>query len=371
MEVLGQVDDRLHRDLGVRLGAPGADLFGGDRAAGFLEPGHAANAEDGRVFEVDVQHHLPLAAPEWLLVGSSVRSRVGWMRARLPTAMARRTSRESVEPRRSCWWASEATAASRSSASARSRSPSTLTRPVTPTSARAMSKCPACAAARRSASVASGSNRALASSINRPSSEPILSTRVDVGVHEPGRLRGQADGALGDEPQPPRRQLPLIRASQHPWRRWSALDRVGQVAPDSVERPRAAANSTTANSATSGHPSRPAADRTRAAHRHHQRLARHRRPSRCCPHHLPSLVVLGRLVGARRCPAHRRDHRPRRAGAAGRGHRGDQHCHRPPTLEGPRRPHSTGASDVFSESFGRVRSQRTLPVVSTSSTSGG
>ena len=37
------------------------DLFGGDRAAGLLEPGQPTGAEDGGVFEVDVQHHLSAA----------------------------------------------------------------------------------------------------------------------------------------------------------------------------------------------------------------------------------------------------------------------------------------------------------------------
>ena len=46
------------------LGAPLPDLLGGDRAAGLLEPGQAAGAEDGGVLEVDVQHHLTLAT--WL-----------------------------------------------------------------------------------------------------------------------------------------------------------------------------------------------------------------------------------------------------------------------------------------------------------------
>ena len=58
MEVLGQIEDRLDGDLRVGVGAPLADLGGGDRAAGFLEPGEPAGAEDGGVLEVDVQHHL-------------------------------------------------------------------------------------------------------------------------------------------------------------------------------------------------------------------------------------------------------------------------------------------------------------------------
>ena len=62
MEVLGQVEDRLDGDLRVGVGAPLADLGGGDRATGLLEPGEPAGAEDGGVLEVDVQHHLATAA---------------------------------------------------------------------------------------------------------------------------------------------------------------------------------------------------------------------------------------------------------------------------------------------------------------------
>ena len=62
VDVLGQVEDGLDGDLGVGLGAPLPDLRGGDRAAGLLEPRDPAGAEDGGLFEVDVQHHLTLAA---------------------------------------------------------------------------------------------------------------------------------------------------------------------------------------------------------------------------------------------------------------------------------------------------------------------
>ncbi len=45
MQVLGQVQDRLDGDLGFRVGAPLADLGGGDRAGCLVESGEAAGAE--------------------------------------------------------------------------------------------------------------------------------------------------------------------------------------------------------------------------------------------------------------------------------------------------------------------------------------
>ena len=62
MDVLGEVQDGLHGDLGVWGGAPLPDLRGGDRAAGLLEPRDPAGAEDRGLFEVDVQHDLTRAA---------------------------------------------------------------------------------------------------------------------------------------------------------------------------------------------------------------------------------------------------------------------------------------------------------------------
>ena len=82
--------------------------------------------------------------------------------------------------------------------------------------------------------------------------------RRDLGVHERRRLRGQAQGAVGDEREPPRRQLTRLDPGPAPREPVAPLDRVGQVAaPGLGGRPSAAANSTTANSATSGHPSPP------------------------------------------------------------------------------------------------------------------
>ena len=119
MDVVGEVQDRLDVDPGVGVGAPLTDLLGGDRAAGLVEPGESAGAEDGGVLEVDVQHHLPRRAGEGL-VRSAVRSRVVLVSGEVFGRDRAAYVEESVEPSSSCRWASAVSAASRSIASARS-----------------------------------------------------------------------------------------------------------------------------------------------------------------------------------------------------------------------------------------------------------
>ena len=131
VDVLVEVDHRLHGDLGVGVAAPLPDLLGVHRTPGVLDPAELAHQRrargDGGVGEVHVHHHLTRLAgatarvlpgpaagsrvaaspssagiavtvrgpgPRW----SGLRSRVSWRRARSPTATARRTSRVSVEP---------------------------------------------------------------------------------------------------------------------------------------------------------------------------------------------------------------------------------------------------------------------------------
>ena len=61
--MLVEVDDRLDDDLGVGVGAPGADLVGGDGAAVVLDPRQLQAVQpcagDGGLGEVHVEHHLP------------------------------------------------------------------------------------------------------------------------------------------------------------------------------------------------------------------------------------------------------------------------------------------------------------------------
>ena len=244
--------------------------------------------------------------------------------------MARRTSRESVEPRASWWWASAAIAASRSRASARSRSPSTRTRPVTPASADA--RCRSVGPRRRpgvSASVASGSNRAVASSISRPScAGPMVcangATLASTNAAASGR---QAQGAVGDEREPPRRQLTRLDPGPAAREPVAPLDRVGQVAAPGLggaAHRGGELDDRELRDLRAPLPTQRQAGLVPLVDRPDQRLRRvHRRPPRGRPHHLPSLVVLGRLVRPRS-----RQHGGRvvssreRERVQGRGHRG-------------------------------------------------
>src|SRR5680860_1233193 len=63
-DVLGQVDHRLHDHRGLGVGAPAADLVGGDHRAVVLHPGQVqavtgAAAGDGGFGEVHVEDQLP------------------------------------------------------------------------------------------------------------------------------------------------------------------------------------------------------------------------------------------------------------------------------------------------------------------------
>ena len=121
MEVFGEVEDRLDGDLGVGGGAPLPDLLGGDRAAGLLEPGEAAGAEDGGVFEVDVTGRSPSTASR------SPRHYRSWKQAGRPVATARAQTHARwtpVEVRGEFGWASAATAAYHGSVGQVTRSPS-------------------------------------------------------------------------------------------------------------------------------------------------------------------------------------------------------------------------------------------------------
>ena len=104
-----EVQDRLHDHLAGRA-APVADLAGGDQLVALLEPG-GADAFEGCPGEVDVEDDLSLrvgwfrdgrGAPSSTTV-NSLRSRASWWRASSPTAAARRTLRESSEPRSFSW----------------------------------------------------------------------------------------------------------------------------------------------------------------------------------------------------------------------------------------------------------------------------
>ena len=259
------------------------------------------------MFEVDVQHHLTLAARGCgcgLGCSSSPRSSGCWARARLPAAMERRTSRDSVDPSRSWWWASAAIAASRSRASARSTSPSMRTRPLTPTSASAMSKCPGLGRREPFGLGGLGVEPGLGlldqpAQLRRPDA---VRERGDLGVHERRRLRGQAQGAVRDEREPPRRQLPGLEPGPAPTEPVAALHRVGQVAPPRLRRAPESGGELDhreLRDLRAAFAAQRQAGLVPLIDRPHQRLAGvHRRPPGSCFEHLARGVVLDLLL----CP---------------------------------------------------------------------
>ena len=145
--------------------------------------------------------------------------------------------------------------------------------------------------------------------------------RRDLGVHERRRLRGETHGALGDEREPPRRQLTGLEPGPAAREPVEPLDRMGQVAAPGLGG--AAQGGGELDDRELRHlrdtPRHPAAgsDSCHAIGRPDQRLRGvHRRPPRGRPHHLPSGVVLGPPCGPAQPPARRRG---RRAPASGSG----------------------------------------------------
>ena len=141
VDVVVQVDHRLHHHRGVGVGAPGADLLGGDQRPGVLQPAEVTAARVGDRGVGAGARTAPPAAPCAACRAAAasrrarrsparLRSRVCWRRASSPTAAARRTSSDSVDPSALSCSAPAATAASRSRASARSSSPETCAVPA-------------------------------------------------------------------------------------------------------------------------------------------------------------------------------------------------------------------------------------------------
>ena len=130
----------------------------------------------------------------------------------------------------------------------------------------------------------------------------LVRERRDLGVHEPRRVRGQAQGALGDEPQPPRRQLTGLQPGPAPWEPVEPLDRVREVAAPGLGGP--AHRRGELDDRELRHLRTPLATQRQAGlvpliDRPDQRLDRvHRRPPDSSPQHLTSGVVLDPLL----CP---------------------------------------------------------------------
>ncbi len=226
--------------------------------------------------------------------------------------MERRTSSGASRPRVPRSRARRATASSRSRASARSRVPWTSTQPSKETWRVSMSKCRPSWAATWRARASSGSNRTRASSTVRSSwaIETLWATAAQVGVdvrrHRTWGGRGwtsrsAAPSTPGDRGTGPGRRAAGAGGPARP-------PHPGTSAPRPTERPRAAANSNTVNSATSGAPSPGDRQRLLGTRDQHRRLVQrigrvHARPG----------DRRGQLVGRHRGPRPAARHPRRRA----------------------------------------------------------
>ena len=168
-----------------------------------------------------------------------------------------------------------------------------------------MSKCPACAAAWRSASVCVGVEPGFGF-LDQPAQlgrADGVREGGDHGVHERRGVRWEAQGAVGDEPQPPRRQLTGLEPGPAVPEPVVALDGVGEVAAPGLGGPpqrggelgdRELRDLRAALAAQRETGLVPLIDRP------DQRVDRvHRRPPGRGPHHLPGGVVLDPLLGPR------------------------------------------------------------------------
>ena len=146
--------------------------------------------------------------------------------------------------------------------------------------------------------------------------------RGDLGVHERRRLRGQAQGAVRDEREPPRRQLPGLEPGPAPLQPVAALHRVGQVAPPGLRR--APESGGELDHRELRHLGAAFAAQRQAGlvpliDRPDQRLAGvHRRPPGGCLDHLRVRRRPRPASGPARAPAHRRGRLLQRAGAGPR-----------------------------------------------------
>ena len=236
--------------------------------------------------------------------------------------------------------------------------------PATPASAEARCRSAAAsAAARRSASVGLGVEPGLGL-LDQPAQlrrADRVRERRDLGVHERRRRRGQAQGAVGDEREPPRRQLTGLEPGPAAREPVAALDRVGQVAAPGLggaahrggelDRPR--------TPPPPGTP-RPPSGRPDSCHsstgptsESAECIDAHRAAAL---HHLAGRVVLDLLLGPRV-----RQHRGGVVGSRererveGRGHRG--------TNSATDHRHSPGPDHPCGQGIGRLAVQEVAPAL--------
>ena len=151
--------------------------------------------------------------------------------------------------------------------------------------------------------------------------------RRDLGVHERRRLRGQTDGAVGDEREPPRRQLTRLDPGPAPREPVVPLDRVGEVAAPGLGG--TAHGGGELDDRELRHLRTPLPTEWQGGlvpliDRPDQRLTRvHRRPPRGRPHHLAGPRRPRPPRAPAQSPTRRRGRRSReRERVQGRGHRG-------------------------------------------------
>ena len=156
---------------------------------------------------------------------------MSWRRARSPTAVARRTSRVSVEPRSFSACAPAVTAASRSRASARSSSPYTVLVPRREGWRVSTVKDRPSAAWRRRRSASSGMNRPIASSTSRSSwaGPTLCATWATWWSTYAAASIDRTHGRAGDPAGPPRRQVALDHPGPDPAQAVAELDGLAEV----------------------------------------------------------------------------------------------------------------------------------------------
>ena len=185
-----------------------------------------------------------------------------WSRTAIssPTAIERRTSRDSSEPRSFNCAATAWIAVSSSIASARSSSPWTARVPSKECTWRDSTvKYRPSACSRRRASASTGMYRPIASSTSRSSGTGPIRCAVGATCRStnPAASMGQEEGLLGDPPRQPRPQTTRTAPASTPAGSRYRSSRAWPTYrfPASVDMPSAAANSVTENSATNGAPS--------------------------------------------------------------------------------------------------------------------